>query len=177
MFYGMAIPPFPDQISCPGHALSQFLVQFLPVRAWETGNSLIQGKQCFIITETSLCYQHILIMNPKNTALYQLLERKLTLSQMKPGQPCTEQGKENNIVLLLIHWEQSGFCTKKEPMERKKQHEHGMKDGILGHVHCLAVSEFLVIIHFLTPEFSLMVFNLVSVTYLTANRWRECLCR
>lgn len=43
-----------------------------------------------------------------------------------------------------------------------------MKDGILGHVHCLAVSKFLV--HFLTPEFLIMVFNLISVTYLTNNR-------
>lgn len=47
-----------------------------------------------------------------------------------------------------------------------------MKDGILGHVHCLDVSKFLVI-HFVTPEFLILVFNPISVTYLKTHKWRR----
>ena len=89
------------RVSCPGPAPSQLFVHLLAGRAWETEQSLTSDKCYLATTKTSVCYQHC--SHTKSKTHYQLLRRKLTLSQPKQGQGFSSRKHPHTNMKFMYH--------------------------------------------------------------------------
>ena len=107
-----AISLWPVWVSCPGYVPSQLPVH-LAVRKTEKSST-----DCLATTKNMSMLSTLFSSQIQNTALHQLPERKLTLSQLKPRQSIQIDAVWNLIIYEIIlkgilSWDYFGFVWNK----------------------------------------------------------------